>query len=120
MSTVEVDLRPFGLKDKLRTLARNVADLGYMKEALDAALATTKDPRERDDILKELARPFAQIAPAELYPLWRHALHVLATRQREELVSSLAAFTPVLVALGGPRAVKWLADTILEVGRWWP
>jgi len=32
----------------------------------------------------------------------------------------LAAFTPVILALGGPEALEETARAIVDVGRWWP
>lgn len=70
-------------------------------------------------VLATLAPMLAQLSPGELYPLWRNALHRLATRTRTAALEGLSALTPVLLKLGGQSAVVNTAKTIKQVEEWW-
>ena len=109
----------------LQRLATTLSSQGFLKAALDVALTIERSGgvfslKGRSGILMELAEPLARVARADLYPLWRDALHSLAAHYRAELAGDLSALSPVLLALGDEVAVLRLTDAILKSKRWWP
>jgi hypothetical protein len=72
------------------------------------------------DVLAELVSHLTQFPPTKLYLLWCGSLRALATRNRQDLLSSLGSFAPVLEVLGGKEAIAETFRAIQDVGRWWP
>ncbi len=93
------------------------ADL--LPKALAAAQAFGAQER-RVKALTDLAPHLARLPSSDLYDPWRKALHILADRTRQNLLSDLQALVPVIRALGGPSALADVFHAIQEVGRWWP
>jgi hypothetical protein len=88
-------------------------------EALRTALAIPHTIR-RGDALRRIAPALAELAPDAVDPLWREAIHVLATRTRQDLLSDLDAMRLVIRALGGADAEAETRQAIADVGRWYP
>ncbi len=88
------------------------------REALAAACEIGRRPRA--EILARLTPRLTKLSPATLYPLWYEALHILARRTREDLLSDLRALSPVIAELGGEEAIAETFHAIQDVGRWWP
>lgn len=96
-----------------------------------ADLQCSKPAVRRIGISRAVAQPEAQLvcsaaerwrdpSIANLYPLWRESLPVLASRPRSHLLTDLRALQPVILPLGGEAAAAETAQAILDVGRWWP
>ena len=51
---------------------------------------------------------------------WEENLHILARRQRQELMKNLANLSSVIEALGGQEALRGLAIAMRDVSRQWP
>ncbi|HEX5535065.1 MAG TPA: hypothetical protein VFX33_15100 [Actinomycetales bacterium] len=65
-----------------------------------------------------LARAAARATPAELTTVLR--LWLGTERDRPAWLAEIAALGPVLLAAGGPRTIQRIADSITDVGRYWP
>ncbi len=70
--------------------------------------------------LAALAPELAELPRARLYPLWRRALRHSASRTRRDLLGDLRALVPVVVRLGGAKAIGEVVDAVREVGERWP
>jgi hypothetical protein len=93
-----------------------------LADALLAAQAIESE-RHRTEALAELAPHLATMPRKHLASLWTETLHQLANRSRSDLLADLRAITPVLTALAGPNATVELgevAQSIIDVARWWP
>jgi hypothetical protein len=60
------------------------------------------------------------VPAAHLYTLWRDAVPTLTDQSRGNNLARLSRLAPFLRALAGDEIVPDLADTILDVVRWWP
>jgi hypothetical protein len=67
-----------------------------------------------------VAPRLAALPPEKAHPLWAETLRLSATRSRSELLADLAAFAPVIAALGGAEAIEETGRAIEDAGRWWP
>jgi hypothetical protein len=52
--------------------------------------------------------------------LWCDVLHHHARKPRDELLRDLAAMAPLILHLGGQRAMDEAFEAMLEVMEWWP
>ena len=78
------------------------------------------DGWHRAKALAGLASRLAALPRPALYPLWDETLQVLARRTRVDLLADLRALEPIIVTLGGVKAVAETFRAIQDVGRWWP
>ena len=99
-----------GLADKLTP--------EILPEALAEARQIQQD-KYRTQVLCAWANPLSQMPTIQLYPLWQNTLYTLSLHTRRELLSHMAALTPVIFSLGGEEAIKNTAIAIQEVSRWW-
>ncbi|MEW6498667.1 MAG: hypothetical protein AB1589_40135, partial [Cyanobacteriota bacterium] len=101
--------------EALMALAGKLAP-DLLPKALEAAQAI-QDEEYRAKALTALA--FHLVNTSNRFNLWKDLLHFLSYRTRQDLVSDLAAFTPVIIALGGEAAAAETAQAIQDVSRWW-
>ncbi|HEX8221477.1 MAG TPA: hypothetical protein VF914_19980 [Chloroflexia bacterium] len=73
-----------------------------------------------EQTLPIMAARLARLSPATQYPVWNSCLRTRARQTRQEVLSHIRTFAPVLLSLGGPKALEQTAIHVLEVGRWWP
>ena len=115
--------------DFRRELARLVPHLPeeVQDQVLQEALAAARGTQykwQRAYVLKELADCLARRPRQELFRLWLgerkgiNLRHFLARRTREDLLSDLGALTPIIVAMGGEKAIEETFRAIRDVGRW--
>ena len=52
--------------------------------------------------------------------VWCEVIHALSVRPRIEFLEHLKWFSDVIVYLGEAKAAEETAESILEIGRWWP
>lgn len=102
----------------LWALARRLPP-SLLVEVLDAAKEIGGDSL-RAEVLSDAADAFAQLAPAALYPAWRETLHGMASLDRPVFLHNLQRLSPIIVSLGGQRALEGILSAIQDVGRWWP
>jgi len=103
----------------LAALAPRLAEFGYPQEALTAA-REIRDQPQRAKALAALASHLAKLPRPVLYSLWDETLPILARRTRRDLLTDLGALAPVIVALGGAKALAETARAIQDAARWWP
>ncbi|MBI5959038.1 MAG: hypothetical protein HY866_09905 [Chloroflexi bacterium] len=85
--------------------------------ALDACLELT-DPGQRAVLLGRAAAVWAQIlTPAQSYALWRRVVAFTRRRPHTEVLTDLAALSPVIDLMGAPTAVEEIAGTLVVVSR---
>ena len=72
------------------------------------------------NILDELISPLFELPPEQLYMVWQDFLHSAETRTRAEFMSALESMTLVALHLGWEDAISEIANSIQDVGRWWP
>lgn len=53
------------------------------------------------------------------YPDWQSALHLLACRQRSDLMKDLSTLYPVILDLGGETAMRGVVDAMREIFSQW-
>jgi len=92
----------------------------YLRAGALAGLAPHLPQELLGEALAGLAPHLAQLPRPALYPLWEETLPLLACRARRGLLADLRALAPVMVALGGEKAVGEAFRAIQDVGRWWP
>jgi hypothetical protein len=112
-------------QQRAETLAGLVPHLpdAQRAEVLEEALAaawTIEDHRWRGRALAMMADVLIAVPRASLNRLWHERLIELAVQTREDLLSDLRAFAPVLYRLGGDLAVAEAFRAIQDVDRWWP
>lgn len=90
-----------------------------MRDALEAALKIDYIG-DRVSALGELAPHLAGVPLEHLLPIWRKTLHGMAEKSRQDQLAYLQHLGPVILALGGQRAIEETFQAILDVGRWWP
>ncbi len=90
-----------------------------LAEALAVAQAI-EDERNREKALTALALHLAKLPIAMLYPSWRETLNMSANRFRSDLFVDLDAMRPIIVTLGGEKAMVEAFRAIQDVARWWP
>ena len=83
-------------------------------------------------VLREIAPHLTSEFRRDLYGIWNDILHQLAvdkltltadelvTNNRENLLKNLGVLSPVLMNLGGAKALAEVTRAIQDVGRWWP
>ena len=54
------------------------------------------------------------------FELWKDLLHFMASRTRQELLSTMALLTPELLDLGGKGAAAESTQSIQDITKWWP
>jgi hypothetical protein len=133
----ELGLNSWTLEEALRPLSRFVIGDGerqgfvfshprlgdYFHERLGVRERQTTEARFLSWGEQTLAALTVQLAtqPASfLYPPWAQALPLLANSTRHDLLFDLRFLMPVIIRLGGPRAVADIFQAIQDVGRWWP
>ena len=93
-----------------------------MAKALVAACACeNQSDRYHASALSALVRRMVSLPARELAQLW--TIPLFARRSRSSLLIELRRFTPVLVAVAGPKAqleLSEVARAISDVARWWP
>jgi len=47
-------------------------------------------------------------------------LHAFAPAERGILLAAISALTPVIVKLGGQKAIRETVQAIVDTARWWP
>lgn len=86
---------------------------GRRQIALSLALSAcldVHDATERAELLARVARSCAQLLmPAQAYALWREYVPVLRERTHADVLSDLAALSPMLMHIGATRAPEALA-----------
>jgi ribosomal 50S subunit-associated protein YjgA (DUF615 family) len=85
-------------------------------EALDA-VQVMQDASSRAKALNVLT--FHLVNVTDGFNLWKNLLNFLSYRTRANLLSDVAALTPVIAALGGEAATAKTAQAIQDVSRWW-
>jgi len=55
-----------------------------------------------------------------LYSLWVDTLHILSKRTRRDLLSDIAAMSPVIFALIDPESNEDIVQGIIDAGHLWP
>jgi hypothetical protein len=75
---------------------------------------------DRRETLTKLAQGMQRLDYPKCYALWRQTLRDLATQNRADLLSDLQAFAPVILTLGGEKALTEVMQAITDVGRWFP
>jgi hypothetical protein len=89
-------------------------------EAIMTVAKTIKDEEWQAQILSGLPSHSARLPAATLYPLWCKILPALANHNRENLLDDIHSLAPVIVVLGGEKAIVETFHAIRDVGRWWP
>ena len=84
------------------------------------SLDGSSDQPQRAKALAALASHLAKLPRPVLYSLWDETLPILARRTRRDLLTDLGALAPVIVALGGAKALAETARAIQDAARWWP
>jgi len=90
-----------------------------LKQALSATLMVT-DTQVRPQILRKLIPQLVTLSPMTLYPLWRDYLIAVASQSRPLLLEVIGTLTPVVVTIGGTKAVEETVIAVQDIGRWWP
>jgi len=90
-----------------------------LKVALEAAQAI-EDEERRAGELNSLASRLATVSRKALYPLWCQFLRRSAQQTRPHFLTDLAAFAPLLPALGGSEVAAQIVAAIQTVSQWWP
>ena len=90
-----------------------------LQEALEAA-RVLGDKGNRIRVLSKLAPHLADLPFVTLYTLWHKTLPILAARHRSDLLADIRALSPVIVKLGGEKAIREIVGGIQDVSRWWP
>jgi hypothetical protein len=98
---------------------------GLLGEAIGVALEV-ENTDQRATILKKQISYVRTLSIQTITGLWLEKqggngfLHTSANRSRNDLLSDICAFAPVIVALGGKVAAFETCRAIQDVGRWWP
>jgi hypothetical protein len=80
-----------------------------------------EDKSKRAEILRVLALELAKFpCDHHLHDLWSEMLHILASRDRRNLLSDFRELTPVISRLGTDEAIVELCHAIKDIGRQWP
>ena len=95
---------------------KNARSEALIAEALADALDGPADLLH-DDLLPDLSRALCDLDIDRLRELWRKHAHVLAERDRPQMLTIIHGLAPVLVKLelGGPTV-----RALFEAQRWWP
>jgi hypothetical protein len=106
----------------LASLAQHLEEstrIEILKKALEVAREITAE-RNRAQALGLVVLRLAELPPEKLHPLLGDTFRVLAARTRQDFLSDLRVLAPVLLALGGEKAIAGTYRAIKDVGRWWP
>lgn len=127
---------PEALLAKVFTMAEKIGNEWCQAEVLDklasrrlpeallaeALVMTGKigDEGQRARILLKLVPHLLRLPAMRLHLFWSKTLPVLANRTRSDLLNDIGVLTPVIIALGGEKAIVETFHAIRDVGRWWP
>lgn len=103
--------------DQMRQLCASLPDMAC-RQLLADALQGARNERNSDSRatrLSALAPLLAERPHHELVALWEMTLPVLAAHTRRDLLADLHALVPVLHALGGNRALKVIAQSVIAL-----
>jgi hypothetical protein len=89
------------------------------REAL-AVMCNLTDRWQRAEALTSLAPDLATLTVEEFSCLWKEVTLAMIERSREDTLSDIRCLAPVIIALGGSKAVEETCRAIEDVGRWWP
>jgi hypothetical protein len=70
--------------------------------------------------VREIVDMLGPRSAEEIYPFWCALLRTLSSHPRAELLACLELLRPLIVRLGGERALLELADSVHDVGCWFP
>jgi hypothetical protein len=87
-----------------------------LPEALEAARAI-QDEYYRANALSRMIPPLK--SSSFDFSFWKESLHVLARRERQNLLTDISELSSVIIALGGDEALAQTARAIQDVGRQW-
>lgn len=73
----------------------------------------------REELWAKVVPALIALPPADLYPLWRETLHVLAQRTRGDILTDVYWLSSVITLLGGQEAAVETYRAIQDVRRWW-
>jgi hypothetical protein len=99
----------------LSSLARHFPEI--LSEALEATRAI-QDEYYRANALSGMIPPLK--SSSFDFSFWKESLHVLARRERKNLLTDISELSSVITALGGSEALAQTARAIQDVGRQWP
>lgn len=123
--------KPDLLPEALST-AREIQDADYRARALttlteklpeilpEALFAAIEADSHRSSVLSALMPHLLSLPRAQAYPIWAEALPRFARGTRNELLSDLSLFAPLIYALGGEQAAGETFRAIQDVAQWRP
>lgn len=100
-------------------IVRQLSENDLLEQVVDASCALL-DVENRRVALAALAERIRSLSPRDAYALWRRALRILAHRNRMNLVSDLAALSPVISMLGGKGSLKDVWESVVSMESWQP
>jgi hypothetical protein len=71
-------------------------------------------------LLGELVNPLIGASPPDSYSWFSHSLSVLASRNRQTLISDLEALLPFLLQLGPDSIAQEIYAAVKDITTWWP
>ncbi len=74
---------------------------------------------DRRKALSALVTYGERLPPTTLYAFWTSSLHHLAKRSRRHLLSDVTALSPIIIQVGGLRALSEVVTAINDACRWW-
>ncbi|MGI5499829.1 hypothetical protein [Lentzea sp. CA-135723] len=107
----------YGRAEAVAALAPRLAD-----HHLPAALELVDGSRDRDalDALAALARRYDPLPLPQLEPLWARTCAVLDRASREDVLHGVTVMAGFLARLGGRDAAEDAAESVRQVGSWFP
>jgi hypothetical protein len=113
---------PIALAQILTAIARRLAGDERDRVLLQAlqAIRVIDDSWHRSPLITSLGTLIADSPTASLDRIWRELVECWTSRRREGVLVDLRAMLPVLVAHGGPDAVRETFEALEDVRRWWP